>query len=169
MLSRAGVVVESSSMLTCSYRLKATEQLHINREKEKTNKRRKRENKLYVQQRHNNMKWNYMPCNPGVLPNIFKIIFHFLYLENRFTNCALFQFPSYVKFYKFYWVVISTLTNTHQSSHFSFQNLVGTICRLSHRSSCRTLRRLVYSTPNREGLYTPLRNNQIIYLNRLKN
>ena len=47
-LSRAGVVVESSSRLTYSDRLKATEHLHINRKREKTNKRKKRENKLYA-------------------------------------------------------------------------------------------------------------------------
>ena len=47
-LSKADVVVDSPCMLTCGRGLKATTHLHINREKEKTTKEMKRENKLYT-------------------------------------------------------------------------------------------------------------------------
>ena len=56
--------------------------------------------------------------------------FSFSLRKSRFTTCALFQFPSYVQFYKFLWVVVSTHTYTHQKSYFSFQSHVGTIRRL---------------------------------------
>ena len=39
--------------------------------------------------------------------------FPFFYVKSMFTTCAQFQFPSYIQFYKFHWVVVSTLTYTH--------------------------------------------------------
>ena len=44
--------------------------------------------------------------------------FHFFYLESKFTTCALFQFPSYVHFTSFLWVVVPTHTYTHQNHVF---------------------------------------------------
>ena len=59
--------------------------------------------------------------------------FHFFYLENKFTTCAKFPIFMLCPFYNFSWVVVSTLTYTHQKSYFSFQSLVGTICRIKSR------------------------------------
>ena len=81
------------------------------------------------------------------------------------------------------------ISNFHPMSNFT--SLIGLLFQLTHTTpkshfhisqSCRYylqdkvtevpvghFRRLVYSTPNREGPYAPLRNYQIIYHNRLKN
>ena len=127
MLSRADVFVYSQDLLTCSLWLKATAHLHINREREKTNKRKKRENKLYAQQRHKQHEVNYMQCNPSVLPKHIKNIFYFFYVESKFTTCALFQFPSYVHFTLFFGLLFQ-LTHTHTKimfSHFKVMSVIS--------------------------------------------
>ena len=134
-LSRAGVIVESSNGLTCIYRLKATEHLHINREKEKTNKRRKREDKLYAQQRHKQHACDLHVMQSRVLLKHFKTFLSLCY-KNRFTiTYSNISFPLLhpMFIYNFLWVVVPTHTFTHRKSYFSFQSLVGTICRIKSR------------------------------------
>ena len=99
-----------------------------------------------------------MTCNPGVLPKHIKIIFISL-IKRRFTTSAQFQFPSYVQFYKFSLGCCFHSPNSHQNHLSHFQSHVGTICRLLVTGvPVGHSRRLVYSTPNREGPYAPLRN-----------
>ena len=71
----------------------------------------------------------------------------------------IFQFSSYVQFYKFNWVVVPTHTYTHQNHIFSFQSHVGiSVGHLIRKFPSDTIWRLIYPTPNREGPDTPLRN-----------
>ena len=81
--------------------------------------------------------------------------------QSRFTTSAQFQFPSYVQFYKFSLGCCFHSHNSHQNHLSHFQSLVGTICRLLVTGvPVGYSRRLVYSTPNREGPYALLRNNR---------
>ena len=184
MLSRANVIVESSSGLTCSYWLKATEHLHINREKEKNNKRRERENKLYAQQRHKQHACDLHVMQSRVLLKHFKT-FLFLCYKNRFTiiySNISFSFTLKVVHYLCNFPIFHPMSILQFSLGCCSNSRIHTpkiIFLIS--KSCRYylqdkvteapvghFRRLIYSTPNRKGPDTPLRNNQIIYLNRLK-
>ena len=110
-----------------------------------------------------------MQCNHVSYQSILKH-FHFFYLENKFTTCALFQFPSYVHFTSFFGLLFQ-LTHTHTKNHvFSFQSLVGIIRRLLITEvPVGHFRRLIYSTPNREGPDTLVAQLTVSHLlNRLK-
>ena len=75
---------------------------------------------------------------------------------------AQFHFPSYIHFTSI-WVVFFQYSHTPTpKSHFCHQSLVGNICRLLVTEvPVGHFRRLIYSTPNREGPDTPLRNKHI--------
>ena len=90
--------------------------------------------------------------------------------QSRFTTSAQFQFPSYVQFYTFCWVVVQ-FSHTHTKITFShFKSHVGTIRRLLiTEGPVGHFRRLIYSTPNREGPDTLVAQLSVSHLlNRLK-
>ena len=74
---------------------------------------------------------------------------------------AQFQFSSYIHFTSI-WVVFQYSHTLTPKSHFYHQSLVGNICRLLVTEVLvEHFRRLVYSTPSREGPYALLRNKHI--------
>ena len=137
MLSRAGVVVES--MLA---HLKRTAQGQgtptYKQGKRENNKRKKRENKLYAQQRHKQHDMIYMLCNPSVLPKHIKNIF--ISFTQKISSLLVYnsKFSFYVHFTILFGLLFQ-LTHTHTKITFSHFKVMSVFLQdTSSESSRRT-------------------------------